>query len=139
MLVDWQALRSSSPVFDISYFFYGIASEEALSKLNYYLDVYYTELSESIKELGSNPDVLYPKNIFEKEWRNYCKYGFASAFTIIKFMLVKEDEVVVTSDIDYKSLEGSDLVQYFSKYDDEAEYVRRIRILCQFMIDNDYL
>ncbi|KAK9712055.1 Ecdysteroid kinase-like family [Popillia japonica] len=48
MLIDWQLLRQASPVFDISYFFYTIASEDALNNLDDYLRIYHEELSKRI-------------------------------------------------------------------------------------------
>ncbi|GJQ82634.1 hypothetical protein Trydic_g19652 [Trypoxylus dichotomus] len=136
MLVDWQLFRPLSPVFDISYFFYTIASEASLAKLDSYLETYYGELTDQLKRMGSDPEVVYPKKIFYKEWKQYCKFGFGMAFMLIKVMLVKKDEVPKFDEFDFEKSESHEL---FSKFDNEAEYVRRLRTLAQFMVDRDYI
>ncbi|GJQ82630.1 hypothetical protein Trydic_g19650 [Trypoxylus dichotomus] len=136
VLVDWQLLRPLSPTFDISYFFYTIASEESLAKLDSYLETYYAELTDQLKQMGSDPEVVYPKEIFEKEWKKHCKYGFAMAFLLIKIMLAKQDEVPKMNEVDFESTEK---IEFFSKFDNEAEFAKRIRTLARFMIDRDYI
>ncbi|GJQ73416.1 hypothetical protein Trydic_g15884, partial [Trypoxylus dichotomus] len=56
-LIDFQAVKLNSPVLDLCYVFYAAASsEESLAKLDWYLDVYHQSLSNTIKELGSDPE-----------------------------------------------------------------------------------
>ncbi|KRT78397.1 hypothetical protein AMK59_7337, partial [Oryctes borbonicus] len=132
MLVDWQLFRPLSPVFDISYFFYTIASEKALAKLDTYLEMYYAELTDQLKQMGSDPEMLYPKEVFLKEWKQYCKFGFGISFMLIKIMLASKDEAPKMDEIDFENVER---VELFTKFDNEAEFLRRMRILAQFMID----
>lgn len=132
MQIDWQITQPASLVHDLSYFFYTTASEEALAKLDTYLDVYYTELCEEIKRLGSDPTVLYPRSVFDDEWKRYCKYGFTMCFMLFKVMLANKDEVP-QMDV------GNPEDQLFKKLNKEDEYTRRIRILTEFMVDKDYL
>ncbi|GJQ82632.1 hypothetical protein Trydic_g19651 [Trypoxylus dichotomus] len=136
MLVDWQVIRPLSPVFDISYFFYTIATETSLAKLDSYLEMYYVELTDQLKQLGSDPETVYPKEIFHKEWKQHCKYRFALAFILVKFMLAGKDEVPKTDEFDFDSAQK---IEFFSKFDNEAEFVRRIKILSRFMVARDYI
>lgn len=139
MLVDWQLFRPTSPVFDLSYFFYNISTEETLNKLDSYLDIYYAELCDGIEKLGSDPEVLYPKRIFREEWKKHCKFGFAFAFLLVKLMLAKQDEAPKVDEIDYENLKDADKVDLFPKFENEKEYEKRIRMLGQYMVDHDYL
>lgn len=135
MQLDWQLIEVASPIYDISYFFYTVASEEALSKLDDYLKFYHSELMEHIKKLGSDPEDLYPFHVLEEEWKKYSKYGFALAFMVLKVMLVNQDEVPKMEEIDFEN--GA--VEMFPKFDNEEEYVRRIKVLAEFLMKNDYI
>lgn len=135
--IDWQLIRESSPVFDVSYFFYTIASEEALQKLDYHLKVYHDELRYRIKQLGSDPDVLYPEKVFREEWKQHCKFGYAMAFVLIKMMLSDKDEVTNIEGMDWSSAEESE--KMIPKLKDETEFLRRMRALTVHMITNDFI
>ncbi|GJQ82626.1 hypothetical protein Trydic_g19647 [Trypoxylus dichotomus] len=139
MLVDWQVLRSSSPVYDLCYFFYALASEESLNNLDSHLKVYYTELSDQVKQLGSNPETLYPEKIFRSEWKRYSIYGLAMSFMQLKFMLATQDEVPRIESVYSKNISSGEKMSVFPKYDNEEEYISRLRTLAQFMVDNDYI
>ncbi|GJQ81908.1 hypothetical protein Trydic_g12429 [Trypoxylus dichotomus] len=136
MIVDWQLFRSSSVVCDISHFFYTTAAEESLSKLQDYLEVYYAELSSEMKKLGSKPEILYPREIFEEEWRTLSKYGFTIAIVKLKFMLSNQDEVLQIDKIDFDKTKE---VELFKKFDNEYAYIRRVKTLAQFMVDKGYI
>ncbi|KAI4466586.1 hypothetical protein MML48_2g00002816 [Holotrichia oblita] len=137
MQLDWQLIEVASPVYDISYFFYSVASEESLSKLDDYLRFYHSELAEQIRKLGGDPDELYPFSILEKEWKLYSKYGFALTFMVFKIMLVNQDEVPKLEEVDFENKgNGADV---FPKFDNEDEYVGRIRVLAEFLVKNDYI
>ncbi|GJQ81313.1 hypothetical protein Trydic_g20526 [Trypoxylus dichotomus] len=137
MLVDWQLLSPASPIFDVSYFFLTVASEDALGKTDIYLKLYHNELSRQIRQMGSNPDVLYPFPIFLMEWRKYCKFGFAMACLVIKAMLCSQDEAFDLAELN--SEDGKQLENLFPKFDNQKEYVKRMKNLARFMIDNGYI
>ncbi|KRT78402.1 phosphotransferase, partial [Oryctes borbonicus] len=139
MLIDWQVLRSASPAYDLSYFFYTIASQESLTNLNSHLEIYYEELSEQIRQLGSNPEILYPEDVFRNEWRRCSKYGFALAFVLLKFMLANKDEVPKLENIGLENLKVGENIGLFPKYENEEEYLGRVKMLAGFMVDNDYI
>ncbi|KRT78399.1 phosphotransferase, partial [Oryctes borbonicus] len=136
-LIDWQLLRPASPAFDISYFFLTIASEAALNKCKDYLKLYHNELSEQIRLLGSEPEVLYPFPAFMKHWKDHCRFGFAMATIIIKVMLSEKDEVVNLEEIDLEDAEQ--LENLYPKFEKEEEFLRRMKVLAKYMIANGYL
>ncbi|KRT78401.1 hypothetical protein AMK59_7341, partial [Oryctes borbonicus] len=137
LLIDWQLLRQASPVFDISYFFYTISSQEGLDNLNHYLELYYQELRERIKGLGSDPDTLYPLHVFRKEWKENSKYGFAMAFMLVRMMLSADDEIVSMEGLDFGNAE--DMQRMYPKLKEEDEFIRRMKALAEHMIKNDFL
>lgn len=134
--VDWQLVQEASLVYDLSYFFYTTASEETLAKADAYLDIYYNELSEEIKRLGSDPNILYPRSVFDDEWKRFCKFGFAMSFMLLRIMLASKEEVPQVEKID---MEKPDEVEFFKNLNKEDEYGRRIKALTEFMVDRNYL
>lgn len=136
MLIDWQVIQPASPIYDISYFFLAIASEDALNKTNEYLKIYHEELSKQIKVLGSDPEKLYPFQILMDEWKKYCKYGFSIAFMLVKAMLSSSDEAL---DLESMNLGEEQVKNLYPKYEKQDEYLRRMRVLANYMIKNDYL
>lgn len=68
LMLDFQLARSASPVLDLSFFIYACTDQRMRDK--YYekiLDDYYNELVKSVKLLGGEPDVVYPRDVFQKE------------------------------------------------------------------------
>lgn len=137
MQLDWQLLEVTSLVFDISYFLYVAASQEVLAKFDDYLQFYHQELSKQIGKLGSDPERLYPFAVFEKEWKKYCAYGYALAFTILKAILANQDEVPNMNEMEVDNYKKD--IQLFTKFDNEEEYIRRIKMLTEFMVERDYI
>ncbi|KAI4467392.1 hypothetical protein MML48_2g00009470 [Holotrichia oblita] len=99
MLLDWQITRFASPVLDLAYFFYTTApaSKKTLKKVDYFLEFYYEELSRQIKQMGSDPNKLYPLSILKKEWQEYSRFGFSMAFLILKAMLGKKKKCLAST------------------------------------------
>ncbi|GJQ78456.1 hypothetical protein Trydic_g11575 [Trypoxylus dichotomus] len=92
MLVDWQLVRYGSPAKDLGYFFYPIASESTMENYEHYMKVYYEELCGQIRQFGSDPEILYPFDVFKMEWKQFVKYGFVMGFLIIQALLMEKDE-----------------------------------------------
>lgn len=95
MLVDWQGVANASPLHDIGGLFLQVASKETLDNFNYYLRFYHENLSKCIKELGSDPEILYPYDVLEKEWVKYGLYFFGIAIMSVKVMLCEKENVPV--------------------------------------------
>lgn len=126
-LIDFQATNLTSPMWDISYFFYTSASsEENLAKLDSYLEIYYDALSSTIKELGSDPETMYPKYLMEEHWKVFSRFSLIMA---ILFLTRICDEIAQnTVDlIDGKVLNKEELL------------VQKVRPLLQHFIDKGFL
>lgn len=74
-LVDFQLCRESTPIHDLSYFFYSGASESDLNKLEHYLDIYHKSLAETVTQSGENPDHIFPYNVLVSEWKENALFG----------------------------------------------------------------
>lgn len=134
MLVDWQLIRYGSPAKDLGYFFYPIASESTMENFQYYMKVYYDELSRQMKQLGSNPEILYPFDVLEKEWRQFVKYGFAMGFMILQALLMEKGEF---PDMD----NNSDIYDQHAipKMKNERLFVARMKMILKHFIKYDLL
>lgn len=68
LMLDFQLSRCASPVLDTSFFIY-TCTEKKLRDNHYeeLLKIYHRELSRSISLLGSDPQKLYPWEVFIKE------------------------------------------------------------------------
>lgn len=77
---------------DFAYFFYTDAPKDILDDLDKYLEIYHQSLSTFLKELGSNPEKVFPLSTVKEHWRKYSKFGLVMANVLFKFMLLAEGE-----------------------------------------------
>uniref|UniRef100_A0A182N5A7 CHK domain-containing protein n=1 Tax=Anopheles dirus TaxID=7168 RepID=A0A182N5A7_9DIPT len=93
-MIDFQLARYSSPVLDISFFLYSCTSQ-ALRDAHYQelLDAYYGGLAEMLRDLGSDPDVIFPYTELQKELKQYARFGVGMGIESIPFSLLDESEV----------------------------------------------
>jgi thiamine kinase-like enzyme len=71
-MIDFQLARFASPVIDIAFFIYSCTDEKCREE--YYDDLiktYHTSLCELIKDMGSNPEYLFPFSALEVNWKFY--------------------------------------------------------------------
>lgn len=110
-------IRFASPIYDLSYYFYPISTPEILENFQKFLDIYYEELSRQIRNLGSDPEIVYSRHTFMKEWREHSQYGFAMAAILMKLKL---------SGIR-------------STWDRQQEFSKRMRALAEHFVDNNFV
>ncbi|XP_012229629.1 uncharacterized protein [Linepithema humile] len=112
LMLDFQLARCVSPICDLSFLIYSCTQKPFRDQ--YYddaLKVYHSELSSAIKALGSDPEKIYPWDLFLKEVKDYFIFGLAFAFEAVPFCLldpsqsfdldaiVKGDEAVNIADV----------------------------------------
>lgn len=137
MLFDWQGVTRGSPVHDIGGLFLSVTSKETLNDLKHYLSLYHEKLSKCIRELGSDPDLLYPYEIFEKEWIRFGLYSFGIAIESVKTMLVEKDNAPVLKEpVDQNLTQLSSVVeQAWGKVPDhEEQYLNRLKSIARHLI-----
>lgn len=92
-LIDFQIINESSPVYDLSYFFYVGATKEQFDKFDHYLKIYHDSLSKNLRELGSNPEKLYPLEQLRKDWAKHSAYGLIFSLLVTKVKLIDHNEI----------------------------------------------
>lgn len=108
-----------------------------MKNIDKHLKVYHAELCDQIKKLGSDPDVLYPFPVFEQHWKDNAKFGFYMGFVLIRIMLSEKGEHLNLENINFESMEGTDM--FFSKIQNNDEYYRRMKIITDHMVANKYV
>ena len=68
LMLDFQLARCSSPVLDLSFFIYSCTDKSVRDNhFDDLLRIYHEELSKTIKNLGSDPEKLYSRQLFLQE------------------------------------------------------------------------
>ncbi|CAL1685604.1 unnamed protein product [Lasius platythorax] len=112
LMLDFQLARCVSPILDISFLVYSCTLKSFRDQyFDDILKIYHSELSNAIKSLGSDPEKIYPWDLFMKEVKNYFIFGVVFALESIPFCLldpsqsfdldaiIKNDEIVDISDV----------------------------------------
>ncbi|XP_020292443.1 uncharacterized protein LOC109859025 isoform X2 [Pseudomyrmex gracilis] len=93
LMLDFQLSRCSSPMLDLSFLIYSCTSKPFRDQ--YYDDVlkiYHTELSSAIKSLGSDPEKIYPWDLFMKEVKDHFVFGLGFSLGTVSFCLLDPSE-----------------------------------------------
>jgi len=92
-LLDHQLLRDSTPVHDLSYFFYSGASKKDFDKLDEYLELYYESFCSFCRELGSDPEKLLPFEALKSDWKKFSLLGIKMGLMIWQVKLLAKEEI----------------------------------------------
>ncbi|CAB3226316.1 unnamed protein product [Arctia plantaginis] len=94
-MIDFQIARFATPVLDVSCIIYNCITHDL--RENYYdqmLEIYYDTLANQIRDLGSDPDKLYPWKLFQTEIKKYSYFGLGYSFDSIPFLVLPEEEAI---------------------------------------------
>ncbi|KAJ3649967.1 hypothetical protein Zmor_021680 [Zophobas morio] len=95
-LLDFQLVFASTPVHDLSYFFYTSGCKKLFDKLEEYLDIYYQSFSKFASELGCDPHKLLPREMLSQDWKKYSQFGMMLSTILTKIKLIsKEDSIKI--------------------------------------------
>lgn len=136
MLIDWQGVTLGSPVHDLGAFFMSVSSKSTIENYTYYLKIYHNELCKRIRELGSDPVILYPFSVFEDEWRRHAIYAFGLSLFMLKMMLCKKENApVFDTYADDSGISPEKAQQMFLNVnDDEEQYLLRAKYIARHLI-----
>ncbi|XP_071634634.1 uncharacterized protein [Temnothorax longispinosus] len=112
LMLDFQLARCANPITDLSFLIYS-CTQKPFRDQHYddILKVYHSELSSAIKSLGSEPEKIYPWDLFMREVKEYFIIGLTFALESIPFCLldpsqlfdldaiIKGDEAVNIADV----------------------------------------
>lgn len=89
-------------------------------------------MSDRIIELGSDPKVLYPYSIFEKEWKDAGLYAICIAILTIRLSVRTSEEV---PDLETGMNEDT-LHEMWTKFSiDEDQWMSRVKYIARHLID----
>ncbi|XP_072387290.1 uncharacterized protein [Diabrotica undecimpunctata] len=100
VIVDWQIVKYHSPVLDLSYTLYAVASKPEISETTALLKYYHEELTNFLRELGNDADSIFPYSLLMDHWTKYAIYGFAHACCYMDFNFVKPDDAPSLDNLD---------------------------------------
>ncbi|XP_066145025.1 uncharacterized protein [Euwallacea fornicatus] len=113
-LIDFQLARESTPVHDLSYFFYSSASKSDFDVLEEYLKIYHNQLSRVLKTFGESPEEIFPFDKLIQEWKENGLLGVTFAFYLWQLKLLdKEEYVDLLTDIDGAKQSMEEGTKYF--------------------------
>lgn len=131
-LLDFQLICHGSPIFDLSYCLYSGASGETLNKLNDYLGIYHSSLTDTLHYYGLEAETIYPFKTLKEDWRELCIYGVPLGINLWKIKLLDKNDIP-----DY-SKDSSDYNVHVSA-DLKEDYKRRMRELFFHLCNNDFI
>lgn len=130
--IDFQVTRVHSPAFDLAYFFYTSAPKRIMDKVDTYLGIYYDSLSDFLRQLGSDPEKVFPFEIFMKHWRQFRRFGLTMSLFGFRFILSEEDEVITLS-------KNDDYIESFQQeMKNQKEQDRRVTDIVKHFVENKY-
>ncbi|KOB77009.1 Uncharacterized protein OBRU01_04786 [Operophtera brumata] len=96
VLIDYQMVRESNPVFDIMYMMFNSTShEQRLKHYNDFIDHYHTELDRSLHNYGLKASSIYPRDKLDCDLKRYGKLMFATSIMITNIVLKKVEDAEV--------------------------------------------
>lgn len=135
--MDFQISRVGSVLLDFSYLLFGCGTKDIIRNTREYLQLYYESLRDALKHLGTDVDEVYPKEIFEKEWKKLAKFGLMFAPLLIRMNL---SEVAEAPDLEAVAEAGEDVAGSFNKKISNTEdYNERYKSVILYCISNDLI
>ncbi|XP_066245589.1 uncharacterized protein [Euwallacea similis] len=92
--VDFQLTRESSPIHDLSYFFYSGASKADMDILEDYLKIYYKSFSEVIEHFGEKVEEIMSYSTLLSEWKENALLGVFMGIYVWQIKLLPAQEYV---------------------------------------------
>ncbi|XP_022920841.2 uncharacterized protein [Onthophagus taurus] len=132
-LLDWQVQRFNSPILDVSYFFYNVATKDTIKDFNKYFNLYYNTLADFLKRLGSDPKKVFPKAIYLSHWKKYAKFGLTMAFGGFLMLANKDNMPNLLEGDDLKISNPSD------DFEGRKDYQQLMKMLVEHFLERDFL
>ncbi|XP_072379904.1 uncharacterized protein [Diabrotica undecimpunctata] len=135
-IVDWQISTFGSPCADLSYFFLANSPEDVLDDIQTYLKFYYDKLASQLRNFNLEPDELFPFSRFLDHFRLCLLQSLFIVILVLKIMVTDKEDIP-------DHVEAADTGDSFAMVNYETknfdEYARRLKIIMQFLIKNQYL
>lgn len=142
-LLDWQISRYASPVLDLMYYIF-TASTKAFRDQHYdqLLGLYHQSLSDFLRQLGSDPEKLFPRKALDEQLRRFGRFGLLMAVMILPVITTKGEDVPDLEEMAEKMESGIDLSAEFNNFrskDTEEVYRQKMAGCCRDMVQLGYI
>ncbi|XP_044265206.1 uncharacterized protein LOC123011690 [Tribolium madens] len=109
-----------------------------LENLDDVLNTYFDSFTRHLKSLGiSEPELLYPKSEFLKDWKKFCKFGILMSTLLMKIVSTDKDEVI---DIAEAAEKGKGFTDSFrNEIRDKDNFKRRMKAIIEHVVKNDLI
>lgn len=98
-ILDWQQIKVSSPVLDLVYLL-GVNTGEKF-RADYFseaFDFYYSTLTDVMRSLGHDSNILYPKTVFDEHLKVYMPMGLLVSIITWPVTLTEKDDTISLTD-----------------------------------------
>ncbi|KAF2904037.1 hypothetical protein ILUMI_02134 [Ignelater luminosus] len=93
-LLDWQLARAGSPALDLAYFIFTCTDKPLRDQYyDHLIQEYHKSLSSFLRELGSDPDKLFPFEVLQEHLKKFCVFGMYMAIMILYMMNSEVEEI----------------------------------------------
>lgn len=115
---------------DLSYFIFSVTEKPLRdAHLNEFLQIYYTNLANTIRATGGDPDVMFPEAEFKHHLRQFGIFGVMMSPLLIPVILADSSEITNLEDIAETMSNGTvDSPRMFNLSEHkEKQYVQRMK------------
>lgn len=101
--------RVTSPAIDLTFYLLS-ATDKSLrdAHMDDFLQIYYSNLANTIRATGSDPEVLFPEAELQRQFRQFGIYGVTMAPMLIPVILADASEIANIDDIADTMVKGTD-------------------------------
>ncbi|KAK5645910.1 hypothetical protein RI129_004374 [Pyrocoelia pectoralis] len=132
-IIDTQISRIASPALDILFFMF-VNTDKELRSSHYdeLIEEYYKSFSTLLRELGCDPETLFPFTVLQSHLRKFAPIGFGFATWVVALNYKKPEEAPGKDELSEESL-----LKNFSTIND-GRYFERMKDLAKDMVDYGY-
>lgn len=93
-LIDWQLTQFCSPAIDLAYFLFS-STESELRAQHFWdmIQVYYDSLARTVRELGSDPELLFKFEDLRAQLQRFAQYGLVTSPMLVQIMTISPDNI----------------------------------------------
>lgn len=103
--------------------------------MNKYLDVYYDAVTDTLKKLHCDPGTVFPRKVFDKQWREFSPFGLMSATLFMKMMLFNKEEKIKME----KNIADPENSFFIQDIERQPEYNKRMQDLVDILLEYDLI
>nr|XP_022920823.1 uncharacterized protein LOC111429208 isoform X1 [Onthophagus taurus]XP_022920824.1 uncharacterized protein LOC111429208 isoform X1 [Onthophagus taurus] len=138
-IFDWQLMRLTTPIVDVSLFFYSSCNEDQLKRLDNFLQIYHNKLTDCVQNLIGTKEPIYSYETFLNEWKIFARYGLVVGFLLQKILLTDADVINQQKLETENNIPSMKDIMASFELQNSREWERRIKALISHFIESDFL